>query len=175
MARTFGLHPKDGGSIPSRATNFKEIKLNNPLIRWWVVFCSICFIVLIMAVNGGFSYIANNDSTYISWLVLLIFSVGSIHLGYKSKRSNENTNYSATKYFSQTCGSLGMLGTIVGLMISMSGAFSGVDASNTESIKTALTTIAQGTGAALTTTMVGMLCALFLEAQLATVSAKWRS
>lgn len=152
--------------------------MDHPFVRWWVVFCTmVCMITLTMA-SGGASYICENDLTYISWFVLGVFTIGSLHLGYMTREKSsepKTTEFEATEFFSQVCGGLGMLGTIVGLMISMLGAFKNIETTDPESIKTALTTVASGIGAALTTTLVGLSCALMLEGQLTTVRAKWRA
>ncbi|MCK5600455.1 MotA/TolQ/ExbB proton channel family protein [Candidatus Pacearchaeota archaeon] len=147
--------------------------MDHPFVRWWVVFCTMVCVITLAMMSGGAGYIWENDSTFISWFVLGVFTVGSLHLGYMARE--KSSDFEATEYFSQLCGGLGMLGTIVGLMISMIGAFKGIDAADPESIKTALTSVATGVGAALTTTLVGLSCALMLDGQLTAVRAKWRA
>lgn len=147
--------------------------MDNRFVRWWVVFCTLVCLSVIALISGGGSYIYQNDATFISWIVMVIFLVGSVNLGYHARECSDN--FESTEFFVQACSGLGMLGTIVGLMIAMGGTFETIDTSDPESIKAALTTMASGTGAALTTTMVGLISALMLESQLIAVRAKWRA
>ena len=157
--------------------------MKSPSVRWWIVFCTSVFIILFAMFNGVGNLIIERDATHLSWLVLSFFFVGSMHLGYYIRRKHysiRSGNYSdrdfkVTDYFIQTCTGVGMLGTIIGLMISMISSFDGINTSDPESIKTALSMFASGMGAALTTTLVGLSCALMLEAQLIAVKGKWRA
>ena len=144
--------------------------MQSKLVRWWIAF-SIGLVAILSALAvGGVRFIVENDATKISWIVLSVFLFGSIQLGLNLKKKASSKSYTPdTNFFINTCGSLGMLGTIIGLIITMMGAFKGIDASDVESIKAAITSIGSGIGAALVTTLVGLVSALLLEAQLAFV------
>jgi len=159
----------------SKRMSVKQKGLYNPFIRWWVVF-SIMAIAILTALFAGFgSFILHGDRTYLSWLILTIFFGASLHLGYKAYVRGTEADFNVTTYFIETCTSLGLLGTIIGLIMMIVGAFHSLDISNQASIKTALVAMSSGIGTALITTLVGLISALFLRFQLTVVREKWRA
>ncbi len=147
--------------------------MGNSLIRWWVVFCTMVGMIATSFLFGGADFILQNDSTYISWLIIAIFTIASFHTGYLAH--NNTDKFSVVKYFIMACGMLGMLGTVVGLSMSISGTLDQIDVKNIETTKLALSNIANGSGAAFTTTIVGLVCGLMLETQLIAINGKWRA
>jgi biopolymer transport protein ExbB/TolQ len=106
-----------------------------------------------------------------------MFISASVHLGCQIRgRAGpiNNRDFQATDRVVEACTSLGLLGTVIGLILT-TGAFKGIDVANYESIKHALVAIASGIGTALITTMVGLICALCLQIQLAVTREKWRT
>lgn len=146
--------------------------MSNPFVRWWVTF-SVIFVALSTALLGGVgSFIVESDQTWISWGILTIFLGASVHLGYLVNGRSED--FSVTEYFIETCTSLGLLGTIIGLILMIVGAFTDLDITDQESIKTALVSMSSGIGTALVTTLVGLVCSLLLRFQLVVTKEKWR-
>lgn len=147
--------------------------MNNPFVRWWITF-SIMIIAMTTTLIGGIgSFIVASDQTWLSWGILAVFLGASGHLGYLIK--GKSKNFDVTEYFAEMCTSLGLLGTIIGLILMIVGAFADLDITNQESIKQALVSMSSGIGTALVTTLVGLVCALALRFQLVVAKKGWKA
>jgi len=158
------------------ASNIKDfisgLTYNKEFLRWWILLC-----VMIVAVGGamsvgGLSFLSENDSTGISWVILSILLGGTVFYGYRLA-INENLGQGVMDYLAELCTSLGLLGTVIGLIMMIGGAFEGLDVSNQESVKGALIAMSTGIGTALTTTLVGLSSSLLLGLQKKFVEIKW--
>lgn len=149
--------------------------LENPFVRWWVTFSIMAVAVTTTLAAGLGSFIAASDRTCLSWLILAIFFSASALLGRKVQKRGEEADVGVINYCIRTCTALGFLGTIIGLIIMIVGAFANLDVANHESLRVALVAMASGIGTALVTTLVGLVCALLLEFQVAVVREKWRA
>lgn len=145
----------------------------NPFVRWWVV-CSVTTIAVVTALFVGLGeFIANSDKTYLSWLILSLFFGTSALLGYKVYYHGSKADFSVVEYFIETCTALGLLGTIIGLIMMIVGAFSNLDVSNQGAMQEALASMSSGVGTALVTTLVGLISAILLRLQLTVAREKW--
>lgn len=157
--------------------------MENPFLRWWVAFSIMTVAMITTLVAGIGEFIHKSDSTFISWGILGVAFFASLHLGYKlksytrAKLLNEDVqqDFKVTEYFIETCTSLGLLGTIIGLIMMVVGAFADLDVTNQESVKESMLAMSEGIGTALVTTLVGLVCALLLRFQLVATSEKWRA
>lgn len=177
------------GNAPNYKLKGKIMGIKDPFVRWWITF-SVMLIALTTALVGGLgNFILMSDVTFLSWGILLVFLLGSLLLGktthkyhkevFKNsdinepdvyiKRYSKNEHFGLVNYCVETLTSLGLLGTIVGLIIMVVGAFFGLDITNQESITTALVAMSSGIGTALVTTLVGLTTAILLKFQLAVV------
>lgn len=147
--------------------------LLNPFVRWWTTF-SIMFVAMTTTLMAGMgSFIVRSDQSYLSWLTIAIWYAASFHLGYKVYHKREKTDFTLTTYFTETCTSLGLLGTIIGLVMMVVGAFDKIDPTNQQSLNIALSTMSLGMGTALVTTLVGLVCAITLQLQTMIIREKW--
>lgn len=156
-------------------SNMSYAGLFNPFVRWWVAFSVISATIVTALLAGIGNFILSADVTYISWVILVIFFGASIYVGRKAYRHdkwNSTLEFVIPKYCADTCTTLGLLGTIIGLIISILGAFSGLETIDQESIQRALTSISSGIGTALVTTMIGLITALLLGFQMLLVRGK---
>ena len=154
--------------------NFKK-GLEDLFVRWWVTF-SIMFVAMTTTLTVGMgAFITWSDQSYLSWATIAIWYGASLHLGYRVYYQREKTDFSLTTYFTELCTSLGLLGTIVGLVMMVVGAFDKIDASNQESLRQALSVMSVGMGTALVTTLVGLVCALTLQFQAVVIRERWRA
>jgi hypothetical protein len=151
-------------------TNF--LSGNQKLVRWWVFSCCTLTLLSGILLTGGAEFINKNDFTGISWGIIFIFVSGTIFYGYRLAR-DENLGQGVTEYLCDLCTGLGLVGTIIGLMVMIGGAFEGIDTSDPNSIKSALVAMSSGIGAALTTTLMGLLAALLLGMQKRLVETSW--
>jgi biopolymer transport protein ExbB/TolQ len=69
-------------------------------------------------------------------------------------------------FLAETCLALGMIGTVAGFLIMLVSAFADINIGDTESMQTALASMALGMGTALYTTLVGLVSSLFIKSQL---------
>ena len=140
------------------------------LLRWWLIFC-----MSILA--GGIAVyfdlhidLYDGDQTKISFLILSIFVLTSTWIGWCTKKSEHQYQNIDTGWFvSEACLALGMIGTVTGFLLMLSGAFADIDLANTATIQTALSKMALGMSTALYTTLVGLICSLTLKIQLVNV------
>ena len=140
------------------------------LLRWWLIFC-------LSILAGGIAVYFNlhvdlyhADQTKISFLILLVFILTSFWIGWKTKLTEETVQDISIGWFvAEACLALGMIGTVTGFLLMLSGAFADIDLSNTSTIQSSLTKMALGMSTALYTTLIGLICSLALKIQLVNV------
>ena len=134
------------------------------LLKWWLIFC-------LTILSGGIGVyfnlhtnLYNSDQTKISFLILFVFIISSLWIGWKTKLSEEfRQDVSVGWFVSEACLALGMIGTVTGFLLMLSGAFADIDLSNTSTIQSSLTKMALGMSTALYTTLIGLICSLILQ------------
>lgn len=145
----------------------------NQLVRWWITFTIMLIIIGTALFAGLAQLIVGGDRTFISWVVLAMFLGVSIHLGYKVYKNPQDIDYGVPDRGAEFCTALGLLGTIIGLTIALTGAFAEVDVSNHESLKSALVNISTGVSTALLTTLTGLVASLGIQFQTCVLKEKW--
>lgn len=147
--------------------------LSIPFVRWWV-FWSIAAVTMITALMSGLgAFITKSDCTYLSWSTIGVFFLASAHFGFRVQKEGTAVDTQVMKYATDLCTSLGFLGTIVGLVLMVTGAFSSIRVQDTESIQNSIVAMASGIGTALVTTLVGLICSILMEFQVALVTMRW--
>ena len=140
------------------------------LLRWWLIFC-------LSWIAGGVAVyfdLHNNlydaDKTKLSFLILTVFTLTSLWVGWRTKKSEDKEQDVSVGWFvAESCLALGMIGTVTGFLLMLSGAFANIDLANTSTIQNSLTQMALGMSTALYTTLVGLVCSLTLKIQLINV------
>ena len=140
------------------------------LLRWWLIFC-------LSILAGGIAVYFNlhidlyhADQTKISFLILSVFVLTSFWIGWKTKLTKETVqDVSMGWCVAEACLALGMIGTVTGFLLMLSGAFADIDLSNTSTKQSSLTKMALGMSTALYTTLTGLICSLALKIQLVNV------
>ena len=140
------------------------------LLRWWLIIC-------LSILAGGIAVYFNlhndlyhADQTKISFLILSVFVLTSFWIGWKTKLTKETVQDISIGWFvAEACLALGMIGTVTGFLLMLSGAFADIDLSNTSTIQSSLTKMALGMSTALYTTLIGLICSLALKIQLVNV------
>ena len=140
------------------------------LLRWWLIFC-------LSWIAGGVAVyfdLHNNlydaDKTILSFLILTVFTLTSLWVGWRTKKSEDKEQDVSVGWFvAESCLALGMIGTVTGFLLMLSGAFANIDLANTSTIQNSLTQMALGMSTALYTTLVGLICSLTLKIQLINV------
>jgi len=157
-------------SFPFSGLPDKIKSTGKALLRWWLIFC------LTILAGGVAVYfkihidLYNADQTKLSFLILTVFTLASVWVGWRTKKSEDKPQDVSLGWFTaEACLALGMIGTVTGFLLMLSGAFADIDLANTATIQTSLTKMALGMSTALYTTLVGLICSLALKVQLMNV------
>ena len=140
------------------------------LLRWWLLFC-ISIAAVFTAHTFGFTQaLIENDVTRLSFVILTVYLVGSIFVGWATYKQQNNNNiiwHTNIGWFaSESMLALGMIGTVIGFILMLGNSFESLNVSDTTSVKDALTDMALGMSTALYTTLVGLCCSQALKVQL---------
>lgn len=145
------------------------MKYTSSQLCWWVI---VCFQILILSlgfVTGIWTHIWEVDITRISFVIVGIWAVSTCVLGWlhSSNVSQSTKKLSPVVWFlAESCLALGMIGTVAGFLFMLLSAFGNINIDDTASMQQALQQMALGMGTALYTTLVGLVCSLFIKAQL---------
>ena len=157
-------------SFPFSGLPGKIKSTGKALLRWWLIFC------LTILAGGVAVYfkihidLYNADQTKLSFLILTVFTLASVWVGWRTKKSEDKPQDVSLGWFTaESCLALGMIGTVTGFLLMLSGAFADIDLANTATIQSSLTKMALGMSTALYTTLVGLICSLALKVQLMNV------
>lgn len=132
--------------------------------KLWTLFVAIIASLIAAYQYGYVGYVLENDVTRISVLILGLFLSASAWVGVLAVKHRKPTN--ALWFASDAMLSLGMMGTVLGLLVVLTSNFGSVDATDTEAMSLLMATIGSGMGTALTTTLVGLGASLLLKLQL---------
>jgi len=145
-------------------------------LKWWLTFTLIVIGFVFCAYMGVIKNIYEKDASYLSIATIIIFAIVSVFIGNniflickKDKPSKEELESFSRKeeigwFVSELCLNLGMLGTIVGFVMMLSG-FEGLEISNQKSIQGLLSELGKSMATALYTTLVGLICGQLLKLQ----------
>ena len=150
------------------------------LLRWWLfTVITLCGIAPLW-VYGIFHDIYEADVTGISFVIYAVFILSTIVSGVIAWRvaqgKNKPVQLERTKkyinvcwFFSETMMTLGLIGTVAGMIYLFGQIFVEIDPTNPEDLKAALGHMASGLSTAMYTTICGMVGALVSKVQLMNV------
>ena len=111
-----------------------------------------------------------SDKTLLSFLLVFIFLFTTAWIGAKQFKFNKNPYhmiYTDVGWFiSETCLTIGMIGTVTGFLLMLSTTFAGIDITDTKTIQDALVNMATGMSTALYTTLTGLIVSVIIKIQL---------
>ena len=137
-----------------------EIKL-----KWWTILCS-SFLILFLSYHFGYLHqLYNADITKLSWIIIGLFFLLNIRLGFQL-HTNRRTGNNFDWLMSETMISLGMVGTVVGFIYMLSTIFTDINLDDIRSVQDSLGIMATGMGTALWTTLIGLICSILYKTQL---------
>lgn len=140
------------------------------VLKWWLVFCLSLVMGYIAYIFGWTWEIYTKDTTKISVLIIALYIIASLFVGKLSYENSKNKiveeRTEIAWFISETMLTLGMIGTVAGFIMMLGGSFAEIDASNPETLKSALVAMALGMSTALYTTLVGLVCSQVLKIQL---------
>lgn len=134
-------------------------------LLWWLTVCIQILLIAIAGYFGFFNFVIEKDTTYLSQLIYITWILTSIVIGLKLFKTG-TADYTKQWFFSEACMTIGMVGTVIGFIIMLSGAFESLDPSNVELMKQVIGEMAVGLSVALITTLNGLIASLFLKLQI---------
>lgn len=151
------------------------------LLKWWFVFIMTVIFSAILHNLGMFEYVWKNDSSKLSFVTIAMFFGYMLVAGWLSYKTEFLLNkgkvlqeeidtivvYEDAGWFlSEIIFGIGLLGTLLGLLITLSGGLANVDPTNPASIHAVLSDMSYGTSTAILTTVVSLICANILKTSL---------
>ena len=152
-----------------------------PLLRWWLFISLTIILTFSFYYFGLFAEVWDKDRTKLSFLIMFLFFFTSIHCGKETiKVSNalegnvsENEIKNIDWRGNQEIGwvisdfvlTIGMIGTVSGFLLMLTGAFAGVDLNDEVAMKNVLEKMSKGMSTALYTTLFGLICGGLLKIQ----------
>ena len=141
--------------------------------KWWTgVVLIIVSVILLEIFTKSLTYIYTNDSSYISLFIFCVFVVVTSIIGYRSfllqfRNITPTENQMMFPWFAaDAVTSMGMIGTIIGFLLVLGGAFADVDPTNVEAMKKVVENLTSGMGIALLTTLTGLITSVIMKFQL---------
>lgn len=146
--------------------------VSQSFMTWVVGMVAIVIGLELCYFHGILENIYNSDVTKLSVVIALVFGWQSFRCGRQLFRRDRNkSSYSENVMvvergwlWSDVVLSLGMIGTVVGFMVMLSG-FAGVDFSDVENAQGLIANLSYGMSTALSTTLVGLISSVLLKLQ----------
>ena len=144
------------------------MKISRSFLLWWVQTVAICFASFFIYTFDWYEALYNSDQTKISFLIITIFIISSITVGYLSYRNSKNFNKLSNYvwFSSETMVKLGLIGTVAGFLLMLSTAFDNLDVKNVENVQEVITDMSLGMSTALCTPLVGLVCSVLTKVQM---------
>ena len=144
------------------------MKISRSFLLWWVQTVAICFASFFIYTFAWFEALYDSDQTKISFLIITVFIIASVTVGYLSYKKSINfdklSNY--VWFSSETMVTLGLIGTVAGFLLMLSSAFDNLDVKNVENVQEVITDMSLGMSTALCTTLVGLVCSVLTKIQM---------
>ncbi len=147
-------------------------------LQWWLIFSLLCVSGYLLYSNGVLDKVKDVDYTYLSFIILGLFSILTIKTGslsYQACKNGEAITYDelvefsqkneVTWFYSEKAFQLGMVGTVLGFIFMLAVSFTGMTAGNNALLQKSLTSMAAGMSVALYTTATGLICGMILQVQ----------
>ena len=144
------------------------MNISRSFLLWWVQTVAICFASFFIYTFAWFEALYDSDQTKISFLIITVFIIASVTVGYLSYKKSINfdklSNY--VWFSSETMVTLGLIGTVAGFLLMLSSAFDNLDVKNVENVQEVITDMSLGMSTALCTTLVGLVCSVLTKIQM---------
>ncbi|TFG93986.1 hypothetical protein E4H12_16010 [Candidatus Thorarchaeota archaeon] len=147
----------------------------NGLLKWWLVQSTIALAFLYCYYLGLFHMLWDADVSKISFFILTLYVGVSGLIGLITSRAE--LAYTQHKKFidvyipicwhaASEMTVLGLIGTVIGFILLLGPTFAGLNLADAAATQTILAKMAIGMSTALTTTLVGLVCAILTRLQL---------
>lgn len=133
--------------------------------KWVVINSIVATLAVFAAFKGFFSFVINNDASYLSIVMFMLFAGFSIFMGKLSiavdqKKLNDH-DLDIGWFASDQFLSLGLLGTVIGFCYMVSSSLV-----ETKELSAIIGELKAGAATAVLTTIVGLVCSMLLQLQL---------
>ena len=140
--------------------------MTTAFLQWWLFFVMQIIILAASYVYELHLYILNNDQTYISFILIAIWLLTSMRIGYKMMKNIKSSNEKFW-FIAETCMAIGMMGTVLGFILMLGGSkLAAIDPTDVEGMKNVIGQLASGMATALLTTLTGLIVSVSLRTQL---------
>ena len=131
---------------------------------WWLLICLTSLFIYLMYDFGLLIPFYAKDVTMLTYFITILFVTTSCSIGYKNLVQSKS--YDIEWFISDIVLTLGMIGTIVGFILMLSGTFDTLQIANVESVRLLIASMSKGLYTALNTTLAGLISSVVLKAQL---------
>ncbi len=140
--------------------------MTKTFLQWWLFFVLQIIILGASYVYKLHLYILNNDQTYICFILIGIWLLTSLRIGYKMLKHIRTSNEKFW-FIAESCMAIGMMGTVLGFILMLGSSNLGsIDPSDVEGMKAVIGHLASGMSTALLTTLTGLIVSVSLRTQL---------
>ena len=140
--------------------------MTKTFLQWWLFFVLQIIILGASYVYKLHLYILNNDQTYICFILIGIWLLTSMRIGYKMYKHIRTSNEKFW-FIAETSMAIGMMGTVLGFILMLGSSNLGsIDPSDVEGMKNVIGHLASGMSTALLTTLTGLIVSVSLRTQL---------
>lgn len=140
--------------------------MTKTFLQWWLFFVLQLIILGASYVYKLHLFILNNDQTYISFILIGIWLLTSMRIGYKLLKHIKTSNEKFW-FVAETCMAIGMMGTVLGFILMLGGSnLASIDPTDVEGMKNVIGQLASGMSTALLTTLTGLIVSVSLRTQL---------
>ena len=139
------------------------------IFRWWLFVCLLSIGAYFGVHFDVFSMIFNTDKTYLSSVILLLFTGSTLLTGYRTWLFNYRKTYTDTKvgwFCGEVMFALGMIGTLIGFVLVFGDALAHIDLEDQANKAKIIADMGIGISTAIYTTLAGLVCTILLWIQL---------
>lgn len=141
--------------------------MSRTFLRYWLIMSVSVLGAFFAYTEGIFIMLSEADATKISFVILAIYALYSVVIGYVSYRRKDVETYLSVGWFiSETMLALGMIGTVLGFILMLGGSMAELDINDATKTTEVLGKMAAGMSTALYTTAVGLICSTLLKVKL---------
>ena len=144
--------------------------MNESILKWWLITCLSFLGMIVLFYYDIHLEVYQSDKTLLSFLLVFIFLFTTAWIGAKQFKFNKNPHHMIDTdvgwFISETCLTIGMIGTVTGFLLMLSTTFAGIDITDTKTIQDALVNMATGMSTALYTTLTGLIVSVIIKIQL---------
>ena len=153
------------------------IRKHTIFLKWWWFFSLLIVATIGLLLFDVHTTLWVNDKTKLSFLILTIFYGMTVHCGNESwllsklankeldEIKNVDIRHETGWFASDVLLTMGLIGTVAGFILMLTGAFKGINISDVSSVQQALANMAVGMSTALYTTLTGLITSTLLKFQ----------